>query len=54
MEGDAGVTSTVFSTAKVNREDERAEVTSVKDVFEVPGRVCRSESDKESEANWMR
>ena len=41
MESDAGTTSAVFSTAKVKREDERAEVTSVKDVFEVPGRVTK-------------
>ena len=39
MESDAGITSTVFSSAKVDGEDERAEVTSVKDVFEIPGRV---------------
>lgn len=41
MESDAGMSSTAFSTAKVNGEDERAEVTAVKDVFEVPGRVTK-------------
>ena len=49
MESDAGVISTVFSKARAIREDEPTEVTSVKDVLEVPGRVCSSKSDKRSE-----
>ena len=39
MESDAGISSTVFSTAKVNREDERVEI----DHF----------SDKEREENLI-
>ena len=41
MKSDAGISSTVFSTAKLNRGDERAEITSVKNVFEVPRRVAK-------------
>ena len=41
MESDAGISSLVFSTAKVKRKDERAKITSVKDAFVIPGRVTK-------------
>ena len=41
MESDAGISPTVLSSAKVNRKDESAEITSVTDVFGVPGRVTK-------------